>query len=122
MSLARFFHKMTPITSKSYKHLFSFQQLDLIPTVNIPFGWSVLFLFSSSLLPYSDDLIFLLPQEAWMDEVSGGTKVFQSYNRTFISIPAWELVVVPVGSGSGGMRIHVSLSNQGGLLESSKVT
>jgi hypothetical protein len=53
-----------------------------------------------------------------MDEVSGGTKVFQSYNRTFISIPARELVVVPVGSGSGGSRIHVSLSNQGGLLES----
>jgi hypothetical protein len=53
---------------------------------------------------------------------SSQTKAFQSYNHTFTPFPAWKLAVVPVGTGTGYLRIRVSLSNRGGPIKSSKAT
>jgi hypothetical protein len=50
---------------------------------------------------------------------SGIKKKIQSHNQTFTSFPAWGLAVVPVGTRMGDSRIRVSLSNQGGPIESS---
>jgi hypothetical protein len=55
-------------------------------------------------------------------DVLVGKKAFQFHNQTFTSSPAWELAVVPLGTGTGYERIHISLSNKGGPIESSKVT
>jgi hypothetical protein len=44
---------------------------------------------------------------------------FCPYYQTFVSFLAWELAVIPVGTGIGDSGVQVSLSKQGGLLESS---
>jgi hypothetical protein len=120
MSLDNSFHNMVSYNIQylqafvlsRFKDLTSnFLSSDLIPIVIFLSRWSILFLLSSSLLPYPDDLIILLPREVWMRS-SGQTKAFQSYNKTFTSLSAWELTVVPVGIRDS--RIRISLSNQGG--------
>ncbi len=52
---------------------------------------------------------------------SSSKKAFQSYNQTITSFPASDLVVASVRTGTGDSRICVSLSNEGGPIESSKV-
>jgi hypothetical protein len=48
-------------------------------------------------------------------------KAFQSYNQTITSVPASDLDVVSLGTGTGDSRICLFLSNEGGPIESSKV-
>jgi hypothetical protein len=50
---------------------------------------------------------------------SGRTKAFQSYNQTFISLPAWELGIVQVRTGTVDSLVRVSPSNLGGPIKSS---
>ncbi len=72
---------------------------------------------SPSLLPYPDNHFVLLHGKSGMMRTS-----VQSYNQTLISFPAWELGVIPVGTGTGDLQIHFSLSNQGGPIKHSQVT
>jgi hypothetical protein len=48
-------------------------------------------------------------------------KAFQSYNQAITSFLASDLVVVSLGTGTGNSQICVSLSNERGPIESSKV-
>jgi hypothetical protein len=131
-SLAHSFHNMTSYTIQYLQALVlsCFNDLSsnflssLIRFLRLIFlsGWPVLFLLSSLLLPYPDDLLVPLPLELWKDESFWSNKAFQSYNQTFISFPPWELVVVPVGTGTEDSQIRVSLSQLGGPMTSSRVT
>jgi hypothetical protein len=131
-SLAHSFHNMTLYTIQYLQALVlsCFNDLNsnflssLIRFLRLIFlsGWSVLFLLSSLLLPYPDDLLVPLSRELWKDRASGQTKAFQSYNQTFISFPPWELVVVPEGNETEDLQIRISLSKQGGPMKSSRVT
>jgi hypothetical protein len=58
------------------------------------------------LLHHPDDLITLLPQEVWDDEVVGYSKFF-SPTTILYHIHSWGLEVVPMGAGTGDSLFHV---------------
>jgi hypothetical protein len=79
--------------------------------------------------PYPGDLVVLLPLEVLerRDFLVGKRVFIQSYNETSTFLLAWGPAVVPVGTSGcpsedriGDSGSNVSLSNQGGPIESSR--
>jgi hypothetical protein len=57
---------------------------------------------------------------SWEEWFVWSYNIHLSYNQIFTSFPAWELVVVPVGTAIGDSRVRVFPSDLGGPINSSK--